>query len=415
MMSTLAASKTLWRSCAVVLSMALASVDAHTTPSAHDDPELSALLKMQTQAFSEAGQKGDAATIDRYLDPEVVFTNETGAIATKKDLVEGTTPTPPGAPKRHIEVTNWSLHRQGNVATATFIDEVTQQFQGQSLVLRFQSTETWAKRASGWKMIASHTMNVQRAPEAITLPPPKLDAYVGVYQVDPTYVVTITRSGDGLEASANGGAAVPLKVEIRDVLFTPGAPNVRKIFQRDAAGHVVGYINRRDGGDLIFKKVAPADAALAVHSVPATASEASDSLLNADRALAAESHRIGFVAAYSKAMGPDARKLDSGALTLIGPGQILAQMKRYPADLTLEWTPQEAVVADSGELGFTWGYYVTTVHDRNGALVTSYGKYLDVWRRQSDGVWRWIADIGNDNPPPPFPLGAAKPSVGGTG
>jgi ketosteroid isomerase-like protein len=158
--------------------------------------------------------------------------------------------------------------------------------------------------------------------------------------------------------------------------------------------------------------------ALTIHAAPAAASEASDSLLNADRALAAESHRIGFVAAYSKAMAPDARKLDGGALTLIGPGPILAQLKRYPADLTLEWTPQEAMVADSGEMGFTWGYYVSTGHDRNGAVVTSYGKYLDVWRRQSDGVWRWIADIGNGNPPPPLPIGAAaaaKPSVGGAG
>jgi ketosteroid isomerase-like protein len=244
------------RSGILALSLALASAVAHAAASPGDDADLSALLKAQTQAFSEAGQKGDAATIDRYLDPDVVFTNETGDIATKKDLVEGTTPTPASFPKRRIEVTHWALRRQGEVATATFIDEVTQDFQGQTLVLRFQSTETWAKRADGWKMIASHTMNVQRPPAAISLPPAALDAYVGVYQADPTLVVRITRSGDALGASANGGAAFPLEVEIKDVLFTPGAPNVRKIFQRDAAGHVVGYINRRDGVDLVFRRVA---------------------------------------------------------------------------------------------------------------------------------------------------------------
>ena len=259
-MPIVAQSKTAWRPCALVLSVALASGGAHAAPRANDDADLSALLKTQTQAFSEAGQKGDVATIDRYLDPDVVFTNETGAIATKKDLVEGTTPTPAGAPMRRIEVTNWALRRQGDVATATFIDEVTQQFQGQTLVLRFQSTETWAKRAGGWKMIASHTMNVQRPPAAITLSPAELDAYVGVYQLDPTYMVKITRGSDGLEASANGGAAVPLKVEVKDVLFTPQAPNVRRIFQRDATGQVLGYISRRDGSDLVLKKLPPAAA-----------------------------------------------------------------------------------------------------------------------------------------------------------
>jgi len=132
----------------------------------------------------------------------------------------------------------------------------------------------------------------------------------------------------------------------------------------------------------------------------ALASEAADSLLNADRALAAQSHKIGFVAAFAKAMAPDARKLDGDAPTAIGRDAILALMAKYPADLTIDWTPQEAVVADSGELGFTWGRFTATHHDKDGKLVTEHGKYLDVWRRQGDGNWRWIADIGTGDPPP---------------
>jgi len=235
--------------------LVLCAGGAHAAP-AGDDAALSALLKQQTQAFSEAGQKGDRATIERLLDAAVVFTNETGATGSKQDLVEGTTPTPANAPKRRIEVTNWALRRQGaDLATATFVDVLTQDFVGQTLVLRFQSTETWARRPDGWKMIASHTTNLAKPPAAMALAPAELDAYVGVYAVDPTYVVRITRDGDGLAASANGGAPSPLRVELRDVLFSPGAPNVRKIFQRDAAGRVVGYINRRDGTDLVFSKV----------------------------------------------------------------------------------------------------------------------------------------------------------------
>jgi ketosteroid isomerase-like protein len=125
-----------------------------------------------------------------------------------------------------------------------------------------------------------------------------------------------------------------------------------------------------------------------------SALEPSESLLNADRALAAQSHSIGFVAAYSKAMAPDARKLDGGAPPAIGREAILALLARYPADLSLDWIPEEAVVAASGDLGFTWGHFVATSHDSTGKLVTEHGKYLDVWHRQSDGSWRWIADIG---------------------
>jgi ketosteroid isomerase-like protein len=132
-------------------------------------------------------------------------------------------------------------------------------------------------------------------------------------------------------------------------------------------------------------------------SAPAVASEASQSLLNTDRALASQSHAIGFVKAYSKAAAPDARKLDPGPPG-IGRAAALALMAHYPADPTIEWTPQEAVVADSGELGFTWGNYASTFHDKSGKLVTQHGKYFDMWRRQNDGTWRWIADIGNGNP-----------------
>src|ERR1700722_776818 len=99
-----------------------------------------------------------------------------------------------------------------------------------------------------------------------------------------------------------------------------------------------------------------------------SALEASGSLLNADRALAAQSHAIGFVAAYSKAMAPEARKLDGGAPPAIGRDAILALLARYPADLSLDWIPEEAMVAASGDLGFTWGHFPETPHDSTGKL-----------------------------------------------
>ena len=135
-------------------------------------------------------------------------------------------------------------------------------------------------------------------------------------------------------------------------------------------------------------------------SYGSAASEAQDSLLNADRALAAQSHEMGFVAAYSKAVGADARKFDPGAPTAIGRKAILALMAKYPRDMQIEWKPEEAVVAASGDLGYTWGHFVATSHDGKGNLVTEHGRYLDVWRRQGRGKWRWIADIGTSDPAP---------------
>jgi ketosteroid isomerase-like protein len=220
---------------------------------AADETGLSALLKSQTQSFSDAGLKGDSATMARLLDPQVVFTNETGSIVTKQQILDSAAPSPG---ERHIEVTNWSMTRQGSdLATGTFIDVLTQKSAGMTLIYRYQSTEVWAKRADGWKMIASHTMVVPQDPPAIALEPSQMDEYVGTYQASPELIVRITRAGDGLQSSTNGAAPTLLKAEYKDVMFIPGtAPGVR-IFQRDTTGHLVGFLSRRNGNDLLLKKV----------------------------------------------------------------------------------------------------------------------------------------------------------------
>lgn len=232
--------------------IAASTASASTAKTASSDAALSELLKAQTQQFSEAGQKGDRATLDRLLDAKVVFTNETGETGTKKDVLAGAAPAPG---QRHIEVTEWSLTRQGDVATATFVDVLTQRSGEQDLIYRYNSTEVWAKRPSGWKMIASQTMVVPRDPPAIRLPTERLDEYLGLYRANATTEVRITKAGDGLESSTNGAPPQPLQVELRDVLFTPGAAPGLRIFQRDAAGRVIGYIARRNGNDMLFKKI----------------------------------------------------------------------------------------------------------------------------------------------------------------
>jgi len=136
-------------------------------------------------------------------------------------------------------------------------------------------------------------------------------------------------------------------------------------------------------------------------ALPVAASTPTEDLLNTDRALAAQSLKVGFVHAYESAIGAGARKLDPGAQPVIGRESVLAYMAKYPTGDVFTWTPAEAVVAKSGELGFTWGRWADTYRDKHGKLVKAYGKYLDVWRLGSDGKWRWIADMGNSNPPPP--------------
>jgi ketosteroid isomerase-like protein len=58
------------------------------------------------------------------------------------------------------------------------------------------------------------------------------------------------------------------------------------------------------------------------------------------------------------------------------------------------WTPDSAVVAASGDLGYTFGTNVFTMPDSTGAPTAMPGRYLTVWRKGADGRWRCVMDFG---------------------
>jgi hypothetical protein len=191
--------------------------------------------------------------LERYLDPDVVYVNEDGSIVGKAQVVDGAS-SPPAGIAMSIKVTDWALRRHGNTAVATFVDVLTENFYGQALEYKYRSTEVWQLNRHEWRLIASQTLTLPVDPPAMQLPPEALEEYVGSYRLAPKNVLKITLQGGRLFASIDDGAAVEIKPEVRDVLFTPGRPG-RKVFQRDDHGHVLGYHIRLDGRDIAVKKL----------------------------------------------------------------------------------------------------------------------------------------------------------------
>jgi ketosteroid isomerase-like protein len=214
---------------------------------------LSEKLKRQTQEFSDAGHTGDKAVLDRYLDPEVVFVNEDGSVPGKKDILDGAHP-PPAGITISIHVTDWKMHLHGDVAVASFVDDLAENYYGQVLNFKYRSIEVWKHKGTDWRMISSETLTLPEDPRAIQLPAEVLHEYVGTYQVTPELSIKISLQSDKLFAALNDGTPAEMKVEVRDVLFTPGRSG-RKVFQRDSQGRVTGYFSRLDGRDILVKKV----------------------------------------------------------------------------------------------------------------------------------------------------------------
>jgi len=61
----------------------------------------------------------------------------------------------------------------------------------------------------------------------------------------------------------------------------------------------------------------------------------------------------------------------------------------------LSWTPLHAELSTSGDLGYTYGTWTLPFQKEDGTSGTAEGKYLTVWRKDKNGDWKVVADIGN--------------------
>lgn len=95
---------------------------------------------------------------------------------------------------------------------------------------------------------------------------------------------------------------------------------------------------------------------------------------------------------------------DDGVEVVDGGGfnnrEAMRQQPAWPEGTSLTWTPIKAEMASSGDLGYTYGNYVYTAKNKEGKTVTSYGKYTSIWKKQKDGQWKVVVDVGNSSPDP---------------
>ena len=87
------------------------------------------------------------------------------------------------------------------------------------------------------------------------------------------------------------------------------------------------------------------------------------------------------------------------SVVLLKPNRMPIEGKQSLADsyrgqndsaFQLTWKPLKAIMAESGELGYTYGLW-TSVAGQDSAQ----GTYLTIWKKNEKGEWKYIADTGN--------------------
>lgn len=125
-----------------------------------------------------------------------------------------------------------------------------------------------------------------------------------------------------------------------------------------------------------------------------------EKLLQTDRNFAAYSIENGAAEAFNKFLTEDAMQLPAGRKPIFGRNTIYQGMAKNQDKYVLAWKPQQAEVARSGEIGYSWGTYTFSYTTADGDSLTEYGKYVNIWKKQEDGNWRVYLDTGNDSPKP---------------
>ncbi|MEP6768205.1 MAG: DUF4440 domain-containing protein [Acidobacteriota bacterium] len=237
---------------AAFLPGALKREAASSVTKAQEDA-ISAILQTQTQEMLDAIVPGKISVWEKYVHQDCVYTAEDGQVSDRKALLEQLKPMPAGV-TGDIRVTDFKARVRGPMAISTYVSDEHEDYHGHKLHCQYRSTDTWWKTAGGWRLLSSQVLALRTDPPAITLGSAKADEYCGRYALAPEIGYEIRRKGDGLEGQQTGRDAKELRAEAPDVLFTPGRPRYRYVFQRDPSGRITAFAERREAWDLLWTR-----------------------------------------------------------------------------------------------------------------------------------------------------------------
>jgi ketosteroid isomerase-like protein len=118
-------------------------------------------------------------------------------------------------------------------------------------------------------------------------------------------------------------------------------------------------------------------------------------MIKADRTMNDMAAKEGFNNAILYYADSNIVKFEGDQLPVIGKAAFAKSFDKNTDLKSISWKPVNAEVAESGDLGYTWGNWKMVAGD-----TTYYGNYFTAWKKQKDGSWKVALDGGNSTPKP---------------
>jgi len=120
-------------------------------------------------------------------------------------------------------------------------------------------------------------------------------------------------------------------------------------------------------------------------------------LINTDLEFSKMSEEKGMQAAFLAYWDENGVWLRPNSYPVVGKNKIKELYKnKSDKGFTLTWKPSAADIAESCDLGFTYGIWEMKYVNKEGKTETEHGTYATVWRKDSSGKWKMALDRGND-------------------
>ncbi|MEO8414645.1 MAG: DUF4440 domain-containing protein [Ginsengibacter sp.] len=114
-------------------------------------------------------------------------------------------------------------------------------------------------------------------------------------------------------------------------------------------------------------------------------------IFKADEAFSDLSKKSGMKRAFIEYIDDEGILLRPNHPPIAGANAIDFLSQVNDSSYTLTWSPAGAEIAASGELGYTYGIYKLEMKD-----TVLRGTYVSIWKKQTDGKWKFILDSGNE-------------------
>jgi len=117
-----------------------------------------------------------------------------------------------------------------------------------------------------------------------------------------------------------------------------------------------------------------------------------EEIRDTEKAFAALAKEKGLKVAFSTFAADDAVLSRENKL-IKGKKEIEAYFDKVTLkNVQLSWEPEYIKVAESGDLGYTYGPYTFKWTDDKGEAQIATGIFHTVWRKDKDGKWRYVWD-----------------------